>query len=100
MTVGAQRALRADRQRRRRPRARASDESGARLAERLTELGFEVERGAVPDDAAAIASGGPRRPPATHRLVVTHRRHRPRPRDVTPQALAPLLDYVMPGLAS
>ncbi len=74
------------------------DESGQRLADRLAGEGFEVERSAVPDDAAVIAAairGGA----ARHRLVVTTGGTGLTPRDVTPQALEPLLDYAVPGLA-
>jgi molybdenum cofactor synthesis domain-containing protein len=74
------------------------DASGARLEERLAELGFAVERDVVPDDvpriAAAIADGASR-----HRLVVTTGGTGLTPRDVTPQATATVLDYEVPGIA-
>jgi len=75
-----------------------ADESGARLAERLVGEGFEVERGAVPDDAAAIASAV-RQGANDHRLVITTGGTGLTSRDVTPQAIEPLLDYQVPGLA-
>ncbi|HVQ21700.1 MAG TPA: MogA/MoaB family molybdenum cofactor biosynthesis protein [Candidatus Saccharimonadia bacterium] len=75
-----------------------TDESGDRLAERLAGEGFEVERGAVPDDAAAIANAV-RGAVNEHRLVITTGGTGLTTRDVTPQAIEPLLDYLVPGLA-
>ncbi len=75
-----------------------TDESGGRLAERLEGEGFEVERGAVPDDAVAIASAV-REGASRHRLVITTGGTGLTTRDVTPQAVEPLLDYLVPGLA-
>src|SRR5512134_406354 len=75
-----------------------ADESGSLLAERLEAAGFAVERGVVPDEAGAIAAAvgaGARR----HPLVVTTGGTGLTPRDVTPQAIDPLLDYRVPGLA-
>src|SRR5512134_1792955 len=75
-----------------------TDDSGLLLAERLQEAGFAVERGVVPDDVAAIAAAvgaGARR----HPLVITAGGTGLTPRDVTPQAIEPLLDYAVPGLA-
>ena len=74
------------------------DASGEALAERLGELGFEVERAVVPDDIDAIADAiqlGATR----HRLVVTTGGTGLTPRDVTPQATATILDYEVPGIA-
>jgi len=74
------------------------DDSGERLAARLVELGFLVERAVVPDDvahiAAAISDGA-----LGHRLVVTTGGTGLTPRDVTPQATATVLDYEVPGIA-
>ena len=75
-----------------------SDESGARLADRLELEGFDVERDSVPDEAAAIASAV-RKGADQHRLVITSGGTGLTPRDVTPQAIEPLLDYLVPGLA-
>ncbi|MET1232125.1 MAG: MogA/MoaB family molybdenum cofactor biosynthesis protein [Candidatus Limnocylindrales bacterium] len=74
------------------------DESGQRLADRLAGEGFEVERGVVPDDATLVAAAI-RRGVARHRLIVTTGGTGLTSRDVTPQAIEPLLDYAVPGLA-
>jgi molybdenum cofactor synthesis domain-containing protein len=72
------------------------DDSGRVLAERLSELGFEVERSAVADDPAALGSAV--RDAATRcRLVLTSGGTGLGPRDTTPQALAGILDYEVPG---
>ncbi|MEI7742376.1 MAG: MogA/MoaB family molybdenum cofactor biosynthesis protein [Chloroflexota bacterium] len=74
------------------------DESGERVEARLRALGFDVERGLVPDDVPAIAdaiSAGAVR----HRLVITTGGTGLTPRDVTPQATATILDYQVPGIA-
>jgi molybdopterin adenylyltransferase len=74
------------------------DASGARVAERLAGLGFEVERAVVPDDRPqierALKAGA-----ATHPLVVTTGGTGLTPRDVTPQATLAVVDYEVPGLA-
>jgi molybdopterin adenylyltransferase len=75
-----------------------TDESGERIAARLAGEGFDVERGSVPDDAAAIASAV-RQGVNEHRLVITTGGTGLTTRDVTPQAIEPLLDYLVPGLA-
>lgn len=74
------------------------DESGARLAERLTALGHTVTRDAVADDALAIAEAV-RQASERYPLVVLTGGTGLTSRDVTPQALGPLLDYEVPGLA-
>jgi molybdenum cofactor synthesis domain-containing protein len=74
-----------------------ADESGQRLAERLTDEGFRVERRLAPDDADAIAETV-RAGVLRHRLVVTTGGTGLTSRDVTPQAIEPLLDYPVPGL--
>lgn len=72
------------------------DDSGRVLAERLAELGFEVERGAVPDDPAALV-GAVRDAAARCRLVLTSGGTGLGPRDTTPQTLRVILDYDVPG---
>ncbi len=72
------------------------DDSGRVLADRLTELGFQVERGAVADDPAALAYAV-RDAAARCRLVLTSGGTGLGPRDSTPQALAGILDYEVPG---
>jgi molybdopterin adenylyltransferase len=72
------------------------DESGAALAERLGALGFACDRRVVPDEAVQItqavsAAAG------TVRLIVATGGTGLGPRDRTPQALAALLDYEIPG---
>src|SRR3990170_6605834 len=61
------------------------DSSGARVADRLAQLGFRVERAVVPDDVdrirEALIAGAER-----HRLGVTTGGTGLTPRDVTPQA--------------
>ncbi len=74
-----------------------TDESGARVEERLTTLGFVVERLVVADDRdaieAALTDGA-----ARHPLVVTTGGTGLTPRDVTPQATQAVVDYEIPGL--
>jgi molybdopterin adenylyltransferase len=75
-----------------------TDESGARVGERLEALGFEVERLVVPDDRWAIQTAlieGA----ARHPLVVSTGGTGLTPRDVTPQATEAVIDYQVPGLA-
>jgi molybdenum cofactor synthesis domain-containing protein len=74
------------------------DTSGAAVAERLTGLGFRVERAVVADDRALIEAAL-RAAAIHHRLVVTTGGTGLTPRDVTPQATRAVLDYEVPGLA-
>lgn len=74
------------------------DASGARLEERLRELGYSVERRVVPDDEPVIA-GAIADAAARHRLVITTGGTGLTPRDVTPQATRSVLDYEVPGIA-
>ncbi len=74
------------------------DASGDALAERLTGLGFTVEREVVPDDRARIAARL-RAAAERHPLVVTTGGTGLTPRDVTPQATLDVVDYEVPGLA-
>lgn len=74
------------------------DSSGAAVAERLTGLGFKVERTVVADDRPTIEAtlvAATRR----HNLVVTTGGTGLTPRDVTPQATLAVIDYEVPGLA-
>ena len=72
------------------------DESGEALAKRLTEMGYEVSRGVVADDAEAIATAVAT---ASERvaLIVSTGGTGLGPRDRTPQTLHGLLDYEIPG---
>lgn len=73
------------------------DASGARVAERLGQLGYLVERQLVPDDRGAIEQAlleGS----AGHALILTTGGTGLTPRDVTPQATRAILDYEVPGL--
>jgi len=74
------------------------DTSGAVLADRLSALGFVVDRETVADDQELIeqvlidAA-------EVHRLIVTTGGTGLTPRDVTPQATLAVIDYEVPGLA-
>lgn len=74
------------------------DESGPALRERLQQAGFQVQSVEVlPDDAVQLqtvlsAAAG------EVNLVVTTGGTGLTPRDITPQAVRPLLDYEVPGL--
>jgi molybdopterin adenylyltransferase len=74
------------------------DTSGARVGERLTALGFDVDRRVVADEQwaieAALVDGA-----AGHDLVITTGGTGLTPRDVTPQATEAVFDYAVPGLA-
>src|SRR6266576_5729870 len=74
------------------------DASGARVGERLTALGFTVERQVVADEEwaieAALVAGAER-----HALIITTGGTGLTPRDVTPQATLGVIDYDVPGLA-
>lgn len=72
------------------------DASGDALEHRLSELGYQVERAVVPDDAQAIASAVQDRAPQTALIVATGGTGLG-PRDVTPQALAGIAEYEIPG---
>jgi molybdenum cofactor synthesis domain-containing protein len=75
-----------------------ADSSGNAVAERLTALGFRVERQVVPDEQplleAVLREGA-----ARHRLVITTGGTGLTPRDVTPQATLAVVDYQVPGIA-
>ena len=74
------------------------DDAGHALADRLAELGFEVDRTAVPDEQSAIQSAL-REGVVSHELVMTTGGTGLTPRDVTPQATLAVIDYEVPGLA-
>ena len=76
-----------------------TDESGPAVHRILAAAGFEVSDVAlVPDEADRIAAFIVAAS-AEHQLVVTTGGTGLGPRDVTPQATRPLLDYEVPGLA-
>jgi molybdopterin adenylyltransferase len=72
------------------------DLSGRTLADRLLKLGFETEQAVVPDDRDAIESAVLGAIEA-HQLVLLTGGTGLTPRDVTPQAVAAVLDYEIPG---
>jgi molybdenum cofactor synthesis domain-containing protein len=74
------------------------DASGTVLAERLTGLGFAVDRQVVADDQDAIAAAL-RAGAEAHALIVTTGGTGLTPRDVTPQATQAVVDFEVPGLA-
>ena len=74
------------------------DESGALLADRLTALGFTVDRAVVADDRDAIELALREGAPG-HALIVTTGGTGLTPRDVTPQATSAVVDYEVPGIA-
>lgn len=72
------------------------DESGPALVDRLSAVGFDVESAVVGDEPDDIASTV-RHALTAHALVVTTGGTGLGPRDSTPQAVRPLLDYEVPG---
>lgn len=75
------------------------DESGDHIAGRLVTLPAQlVWRGLVADDRSAIAEAALVAASHCELLVVTGGTGLA-PRDVTPQALGPLFDYTVPGMA-
>ena len=75
-----------------------ADESGPAVARMLAEADLEVSGvTVVPDERERIAEFV-RTAAETHGLVVTTGGTGLGPRDVTPQAVQPLLDYEVPGL--
>jgi molybdenum cofactor synthesis domain-containing protein len=74
------------------------DTSGAVLADRLTALGFVVERAVVADEREDIEQAL-RDASEIHPLIVTTGGTGLTPRDVTPQATRAVIDFEVPGLA-
>jgi molybdopterin adenylyltransferase len=74
------------------------DTSGAVLADRLTALGFVVERAVVADEREDIEQAL-RDASEHHSLIVTTGGTGLTPRDVTPQATRAVIDFEVPGLA-
>ena len=72
------------------------DESGEAVAARLAEIGFKVERAAVPDEEQDIALAISKAADRVD-LVVSTGGTGLGPRDRTPQTLHGLLDYEIPG---
>ena len=72
------------------------DESGAALADRLSQIGFSVERAVVADVIEQIVEAVS---DASSRvdLVIATGGTGLGPRDTTPQAISALLDYEIPG---
>lgn len=75
-----------------------ADESGELLAIRLEELGFEVSRALTADDPGAIAARVREAADDGVPLVVTTGGTGVGPRDRTPEALAGVIDRVVPGI--
>jgi molybdenum cofactor biosynthesis protein B len=80
------------------PQGARDDVSGSKVGARLSELGFDVDRVALPDERAeleaALRSGAD-----SHVLVVTTGGTGLTPRDVTPEATRAVIDYEIPGMA-
>jgi molybdopterin adenylyltransferase len=74
------------------------DESGPALRDRLREAGFEVQSVEVLADEAAELQARLGVASQEANLVVTTGGTGLTPRDVTPQAVLPMLDYEVPGL--
>jgi molybdopterin adenylyltransferase len=74
------------------------DSAGSLVEDRLTGLGFAVERAVVPDEQPGIETAI-REAAVRHLLVVTTGGTGLTPRDVTPQATLAVIDYAVPGLA-
>ena len=76
-----------------------TDESGPAVGRLLAAAGFEVSDVVVVADEREQIAGFVVAAASTHDLVVTTGGTGLAPRDVTPQATRPLLDYEVPGLA-
>lgn len=80
-------------------RGERPDTGGPLLAGLLRELGLEVADPVVVPDEVAAVQDALRTAAAAYDLVVTTGGTGLAPRDVTPEATAPLLDRQVPGLA-
>ncbi len=80
-------------------RGERADTSGPLLADLLTGLGFAVSPVVVVPDEVAAVSAAVTSAAAAHDLVVTTGGTGLSPRDVTPEAVRPLLHKEIPGLA-
>lgn len=81
-------------------RGERADDSGELLATRLAQAGHEVVlRTIVPDDVAAIRAAVRAALAAGARAVLTTGGTGLTPTDVTPEAVGPLLDREVPGIA-
>lgn len=77
-----------------------TDDSGTLLAEALVGWGFEVlSREIVPDEVTAIQDAVRRALGGGARLVLTTGGTGVNPTDVTPEAVLPLLERQLPGIA-
>ena len=80
--------------------AERPDESGALLADTLVAWGFDVvSRSIVPDVRDAIAQAVREAVSAGARLILTTGGTGLTPTDVTPEAIRPMLDRDIPGIA-
>ena len=75
------------------------DKSGDTLVELLAGEGFQVERRVVPDERDLIAAAIRAFSAGGARVILTTGGTGFAPRDVTPEATAPLLDRIAPGIA-
>jgi molybdopterin adenylyltransferase len=75
-----------------------ADESGQALGRGLAELGYRVERSVVPDEPAQVVDAVRLAVQSGVRLIITTGGTGLGPRDRTPQALAGILDYEIPGI--
>jgi molybdenum cofactor biosynthesis protein B len=80
-------------------RGERADTSGPLLAGLLRELDLEVDGPVVVPDEVDALQGALRSAAASYDLVVTTGGTGLSPRDVTPEATAPLLDRQVPGIA-
>ena len=75
------------------------DTSGPLLRDLLAQQGFSVSPVVLVPDVAEQIAAAVRAAAETHDVVVTTGGTGLSPRDVTPEAVAPLLDRVVPGIA-